>query len=249
MQVVIINLKNEDFETKSDRIKRVKCIIDDNPNADLYMLPELWNTGFFSYDKYKETAETTDGETHLMLSQIAKAHNAYIFGSIVESRNNKLYNTSVLFDRAGNICGKYSKRHLFGDEKNYLESGDKVCVCDTEFGKIGFSICYDLRFPEHFRAMIDMGAEIFLNCSAWPKTRLEHFTLLNRTRALENQAMVLSCCMSGMNNSNEYAGAAYAVSPKGEIICESFDEVSRVDVNLHEIKEYRDSFPVLKDRK
>ena len=246
MKVVIINLKNKDSENKTERIKRIENIINDNSGADLYMLPELWNTGFFAFDK---NAENDGGETVLALSSLSKKHNAYIFGSIVERNADKLYNTAFLFDRNGNICAKYAKRHLFNKEKDYLSCGDNICVCDTEFGKIGFSICYDLRFPEHFREMIDKGAEIFLNCSAWPKSRLEHFMLLNRTRALENQVISLSCCMSGTDNGNEYAGVAYAVSPKGEIICESFDEVTSISLDLSQIKEYRDSFPVLEDRK
>ena len=249
MKAGIISLENRDNEPKHERLSRVKTIIEQNAGMDLYLLPELWNVGFFAFDNYDSAAETIDGETISFLSDIARKNNAYIFtGSIVEKRNGKLYNTAVLLDKSGEIAGKYSKTHLFGGEKDYITAGEKYAVCDTEFGKVGFSICYDLRFPEQYRAMIDMDAEIFLNCSAWPKSRMEHWEILNRSRAIENQAMWLSCCSRGVNNGVEYAGVSYAIAPDGRILSKADSEFEAVEIDLTEIKKYRNSFPALSDR-
>ena len=249
MKTGIISLENHDNETKSERLVRVKNIITQNPGADLYLLPELWNVGFFSFENYASASETIDGETISLLSDIAKEQSAYIFtGSIVEKRNGKLYNTAVLINRKGEIIGKYSKTHLFGGEKDYMTAGDKYSVYDTEFGKIGFSICYDLRFPEQYRKMIDMGAEIFLNCSAWPEARAEHWEILNRARAIENQALWISCCSRGWDNGTEYAGVSYAIAPDGRVLREAKSEFETVEFDLSEIKKYRGAFPALADR-
>ena len=249
MKAGIISLENHDNETKRERIARVKNIIEQNPGMDLYLLPELWNVGFFAFENYASAAETIDGETISFLSDTARKKNAYIFtGSIVEKCGEKLYNTAVLLDRKGEIVGKYSKAHLFGGEKDYMTAGDKYVVCGTEFGKIGFSICYDLRFPEQYRKMIDMGAEIFLNCSAWPKSRAGHWEILNRARAIENQAMTISCCSRGVDNGTEYAGVSYAVAPDGQVLLEAKSEFEAVEFDLAEIKKHRASFPALADR-
>lgn len=249
MKAGIISLENRDSETKRDRLERVKDIITQNERSDLYLLPELWNVGFFAFENYADAAETLDGETISLLSDIARGQGAYIFtGSIVEKRNGRLYNTAVLLDRNGKIAGKYSKRHLFGGEKDYMTAGDEYAVCDTEFGKVGFSICYDLRFPEQYRAIVDMGAEIFLNCSAWPKSRIEHWNVLNRARAIENQVLSLSCCSRGIDSGTEYAGVSYAIAPDGRILLEAKSEFEAVEFDTAEIKKYRAEFPALADR-
>ncbi len=249
MKTGIISLENRDGEKKSERLERVRAIIANHPGADLYMLPELWNVGFFAFGDYDAAAETEDGETISALRTIAREQNAYIFtGSIAEKRNGRLYNTAFLLDRRGETAGKYSKTHLFGGEKNAVTPSKNYSVCDTEFGKIGFSICYDLRFPEQYRAMADMGAEIFLNCSAWPKSRIEHWRILNRARAIENQAVCLSCCSRGTDNGTEYAGISYAIAANGQILLETNREYSEIDIDLSETKKYRAEFPVLKDK-
>lgn len=249
MKAAIISLENRDAESKAERIARVKRLIRQSGGADLYLLPELWNVGFFAYDAYAEAAEDFYGETMSQMADIAAEQNAYVFtGSFIERRGGKLYNTSALLSRNGEICGRYSKIHLFGREKEYLSRGADICVCDTEFGKTGLSICYDLRFPELYRAMADKGAELFLNCSAWPKSRFEHWRILNRARALENQAMWLSCCVSGTNNGTELCGVSYAAAPDGTVILETAAECETVKCDMATVTEYRREFPALKDR-
>lgn len=249
MKVSLIQVRHNDNIGKSDCVKRVNNIISSIDETDMIILPELWNVGFFSFDKYKEAGEKLDGKFVTDMSDMAKAKNSYIFtGSFIEKKDGKLFNTGVFLDRKGNISAVYRKNHLFGDEKNYLSRGNEIVTVQTEFGKIGFGICYDLRFPEHFRSMMD--AQIFIMASAWPYSRKEHLEILTRARAIENQALVLSCCMCGVNYGCEYSGSSMAVSPKGSIIfkaalSETYDTVI---TDISEIYKYREAFPVLKDR-
>ena len=244
MRVTQINFK-DDNTSRDTKIKRAKDLILNSPSSHLYMLPELWNTGFFEFSKYDENKEPIGGYTVTQMCKIAKAKNAYVFmGSIPELRDTKIYNTAVLIDRQGQVIKTYSKIHLFGDEKNYVEKGNDIAVCDTECGKVGLSICYDMRFGELYRKMTDMGAEIFLVCAAWPKVRAEHWDIFNRVRGLENQAIMLSCCSS----KNGYAGVSYGVLPDGRVISKSNDEVVTFDIDTGTVKEYRKNFSVLKDR-
>jgi len=249
LKVSLIQVQHDDNIGKADCIKRVNGIISNLDETDMIILPELWNVGFFSFDKYKKNCEKLDGKFITDMSDMAKNKNCYIFtGSFIEEKNGGLFNTGVLFDRKGNISAVYRKNHLFGDEKNYLSQGTEIVTAQTEFGRIGFGICYDLRFPEHFRSMND--AQIFIVASAWPYARKEHLEILTRARAIENQALVLSCCMCGINYGCEYSGSSMAVSPKGSIIfkaalSETYDTIS---ADLSEIYEYREVFPVLKDK-
>ncbi len=249
MKIGIISFENRLGETKRERLSRVKSIIAQNPGADIYMLPELWNVGFFAFENYREAAEASEGETLSMLSGAAAETGAYIFtGSIVEKRSGRLYNTAFLLDRRGETAGWYSKTHLFGGEKELMTAGNGYKVCDTEFGRVGFSICYDLRFPEQYRAMTDMGAEIFLNCSAWPRQRGAHWEILNRARAIENQALCLSCCSRGSDNGALYAGVSLAAAADGRVLLKTDREFAAVETDVSEIKKCRADFPALLDK-
>src|SRR5439155_24516947 len=126
---------------------------------------------------------------------------AYLFtGSFVERAGDRLFNTCLLLDARGEVVARYRKIHLFGyqsEEHRLLERGEEVVVAGTPWGRAGLSLCYDLRFPALYRRMIDEGAEFFLVAAAWPAARLEPWILLNRVRALENQAFLFSCNGAG----------------------------------------------------
>jgi predicted amidohydrolase len=123
-------------------------------------------------------------------------------------------------------------------------------VIPTEFGNFGLATCYDLRFPELFRKMLDQGAEFFLIASAWPAPRLEHWLLLNRTRALENLSCLISSNGVGMNRGTQFIGHSLVVDPMGQIITGSNEEecVVWAEVNRDIVQKARAEFPALKDR-
>lgn len=251
MKASIIQLAHDDAQTKNDRIKKVKEIIETLDSPDLIMLPELWGVGFNSYDLYAQNSEDIYGETVSMLSELAKSKNTYIFtGSFIEKRNNAMYNTAVLLDRKGEIASRYSKIHLFGDEGKYLSRGNDIAVCETDFGIAGLSICYDLRFPELFRKLSEQGAEIMLSCYATHTSRKETWEILNKARAIENQAFFLTCGCAGVNCGTEYAGHSMAVSPYGQILSEveNAEEILNVSFDVNDVRKYREEFPVLEHR-
>jgi len=222
--------------------------------ADLIVLPELWNIGFMSFDRYIPEAEGRDGPTLQALRNVARKVKAHIHtGSFVEKEEGKLFNSSYLLSPQGEILANYRKIHLFGfnsKETQILNHGHQVVVANTPLGKIGLATCYDLRFPELFRRMVEQGAELFLVCSAWPYPRLEHWIMLNRVRALENQCFLVSANSVGVNGGSQFVGHSMIVNPWGIILASGGDEeaVLKADIALNEVKSARARFPALADR-
>jgi predicted amidohydrolase len=222
--------------------------------ADLIILPEIWNIGFMSFDRYIPEAENSKGQTLTRLRKAAKDIGVYLHsGSFVEEKNGKYHNSSYLISPEGKILANYLKIHLFGynsRETQLLTPGDTIVVADTPLGKIGLATCYDLRFPELFRKMVAQGTEIFLVCSAWPYPRLEHWLMLNRVRALENQCFLVSSNSVGFNQSIQFVGHSIITDPWGTILAGAGDNevIIKAEVDLENLKAARDQFPALSDR-
>ncbi|MBA1336020.1 MAG: hypothetical protein HPY66_1839 [Firmicutes bacterium] len=254
MKVAVIQLGINDNENKEQKISRVENIIDSLDTVDLMVLPEMWPVGFFNFDKYKQESETLDGHIVSRLSAKAKQKNAYIYsGTFPENKNGKCYNTCVLIDRQGKVIGDYQKIHLFGygsKEREVLSAGEKITVVDTEFGKIGLSICYDIRFPELFRRMVDKGAEIIINCAAWPYPRVENWTVLNQARAIENQCYFITCGCAGSNNGKAFIGRSMITDPWGTTIASAAERetIIKAEIYPENVSKIRDEFTPLKDR-
>ena len=221
---------------KSANLKRASQLIDTVEGADLLLLPEIWNVGYFAFDGYANGAEGLDGPTVSMLREKAAKKKCHIFGgSFVHRDQGKLYNTSILLNPLGDIIGQYSKIHLFSfksDEATLLTRGSAVSVVRTDIGTFGLSTCYDLRFPELYRKMAVMGAEMFLVASAWPFPRLEPWLMLNRVRALENQVFLASSNCAGMNLGKQYVGRSMIVDPWGNPMAMGADEECIVEAKV-----------------
>ncbi len=241
-------------ESKDKALTHASRMIRQCRGANLILLPELWNIGFMSFDRYREEAETQEGPTLTLLRNLAKELSCHLYtGSFVEKRGDQFYNSSFLLDPKGNILGSYQKIHLFtyqSEEAKILTPGTSITVIPTEFGNLGLATCYDLRFPELFRKMLDQGAEFFLISSAWPAPRLEHWLLLNRTRALENLSYLISSNCVGINRRTQFAGHSLVVDPMGQVVAGSKDEECVVwgEVNRDTVLRARAEFPALKDR-
>ena len=244
---VIEGSKDQSLDHASQMIRQCR-------GANLTLLPELWNIGFMSFDRYREEAETQEGPTLNLLRTLAKELSCHLYtGSFVEKRGDQLYNSSFLLNPKGEILGSYQKIHLFSyqsEEAQILTPGTSVTVIPTEFGNLGLATCYDLRFPEFFRKMVDQEAEFFLISSAWPASRLEHWLLLNRTRALENLSYLISSNCVGINRGTAFAGHSMLVDPMGEMIAGSKDVECVVwgEVNRNIVLRDRAEFPALRDR-
>lgn len=166
------------------------------------------------------------------LAETARRHKLWLVGGtlpIKTTQPNKVHSACLLFDDQGRRVARYDKIHLFDVElpngEQYREStvfepGTEVVVTDTPFGKLGLAVCYDLRFPELFRAMLGRGAEVFAVPSAFTAlTGRAHWDVLVRARAIENLAWVIAPAQGGRHaNGRETYGHSMVVSPWGEIL-------------------------------
>lgn len=267
MKVVLVQMDVTDQENDSVRLQKAEKILNQIEAApqkpDLVMFPELWGCGFQNYNGYTDTAERLQGNTWQFMSGWAKRLNCYIHsGSFVEKQRSKagekektdFYNTSLLFDRTGCETGVYRKIHLFGFEsmeQKILTAGKSVTEVETEFGRVGMTTCYDLRFPEQFRVQEEQVPRLFLVTAAWPQARLDHWRLFNQVRAVENQCYVISCNASGKQCGVTGAGHSMITDPWGNVLAEGSEkeEILWCDLDLSLVSQCRSHFPALKDRK
>lgn len=253
MRVASIQMELGDRE-KKENLARAEALLSKAQGADLILLPEVWNIGYFSFDRYEAESEDMGGETALRMSGMARKLGAYLLaGSWIIKREGRLYNTGFLFDRQGRLVSTYRKIHLFGfesREQQLLTRGDAVVAVKTDLGTLGLTTCYDLRFPELYREMMVMGAEVFLVVSAWPYPRLEHWLMFNRIRAVENLAFLVSSNGVGVNGGARVCGHSMVVDPWGIIKASGGDkeEIVWADIDLEEVARVRKEFPALQDR-
>jgi predicted amidohydrolase len=251
-RVASVQLEIVGDESKRQRVERVAAQVESLAGADLILLPEAWNVGYFNFDGYAAEAEALDGPTVSRLSDAARRVGAWVLaGSIIEQDGDRLFNTSVLLDRAGEVAATYRKIHLFGygsKERALLTRGQHVAVVETELGAIGLATCYDLRFPELFRAMVDAGAELFAVVSAWPYPRVEAWTVFNRARAVENQAWLVSSNCAG--GTPACCGRSMIVDPWGTVVAAAGDRPATLvaDIDRETVTAARGDFPALRDR-
>ncbi|MFU1781715.1 carbon-nitrogen family hydrolase [Haloarcula japonica] len=235
--------------------------------ADLVVLPELFNVGYFSFDRYAREAEALDGETLSRIRDIAADNGvAVLAGSIVEDlemsadsgfdvpADDGLANTAVFFDRDGERRAVYRKHHLFGydsAESQLLEPGETVPTVDFEGFTIGVTTCYDLRFPELYRHLADEGVTLTLVPSAWPYPRVEHWELFGRARAVENQLYVAAANGVGQFEDAELLGRSTVYDPWGTTLASADDHPALVTATLDptRVEQVREEFPALADRR
>ncbi|WP_457556212.1 carbon-nitrogen family hydrolase [Candidatus Pyrohabitans sp.] len=213
--------------------------------AELVLFPELFTTGF-DFPKLRELAEPLSGGTVRTLCELAGER--LIAGTLLESNAGRLYNTFVLLS-GGGIIAAYRKLHLFGEEKRYFSSGREAVVAEVMGTVFGLSTCYDLRFPELFRRLALMGSEMLLLSSEFPAQRQEHFDVLVRARAIENQCFMLACNRVGRDEHNTYAGGSAIISPWGEILARAGDEevLLEAEIDPGDVHRVRRGLPVLED--
>ena len=219
MKVTSIQLGRREI-SKAEMTVHALALVDQASSSDLILLPEMWPTGFFRFERYPIEAEPIDGPVVQAFREKAAAIGRHILmGSFVERNTEGLFNTSLLIDAQGRVSAVYRKIHLFGyqsSERDLLTPGTAVVVTDTPWGKAGLATCYDLRFPEQFRKMVDLGAVLFLVVSAWPAVRLEPWVLFNRVRAMENQAFLISSNCAGVDAGSRLRGSQHDCRPVGK---------------------------------
>lgn len=256
VRVTCIQLAYPDDESKDQRLERVLRLLEDAADADLVVLPELWPTGYFAFDRYADEAEPLDGPTVTAMREAASRHGIHLLGgSFVERHGDGLANCAVLIAPSGDVALTYRKIHLFGYESQeaiLLTPGTTADVADTPFGGVATTTCYDLRFPELYRVLVERGAELVVIPAAWPSARIEHWRLLLRARALENQVFVVACNGVGGQHGTVLGGHSVILGPWGEVLDEAGgdeQEILTADLDLDRVAEVREEFPVLDHRR
>jgi len=231
--------------------------------AQLALLPEYWPVmGLHERDKLGLAETDANGEIQSFMAALAREHGLWLIGGtlpLAAPVPDKVFNTSLVFDPEGRRVVRYDKIHLFSfsrgeenfDEARTIEHGAEVKTFDAPFGRVGLSVCYDLRFPELYRAMGDC-ALIVMPAAFTYTTGQAHWELLLRARAIENQCYVLAAAQGGRHvNGRRTWGHSMLVDPWGEIISVLPEGEGLVigDIDPHRLQYVRESLPALRHRK
>jgi len=234
--------------------------------ADIAALPEVF-TYLGSASGRFAAAEPVPGPTTERLAAIARERAMWVLGgSVIESDHERVYATSVLLNRAGELVARYRKIHLFDvdlpgqapfRESSTFTPGDQLVTHETDVARIGLSICYDLRFPELYRGLMVMGAEVlFVPAQFQHETGKDHWEALLRARAIENQCFVVAPGQWGTFGDPQKGRRSYGnsmvVDPWGRVLVrapEEGDGVWFADLQMAELRRIRQVLPALQHRR
>lgn len=230
--------------------------------ADIIVFPEMWVCPYIgaNFDKYKEPS---GGETYTFMQELAREFQVYLFGgSIPEKADGKVYNTCYVFDREGKEIGKHRKAHLFDvdieggisfTESYFIAPGDKATIVNTEFGKIGLAICFDIRFSEFSMKMAVEGAKIIILPAAFNMTTgPAHWELSVRGRAMDNQVYFVGAQVARDPNCEFQAwGHSIISDPFGRVLSSAEEKETIIygDLDMEYLEKVREELPILKSRR
>ena len=216
------------------------------------LFPELWTTG---YD-LEHTAALAQGSPAILaeLQRLSTACDIFIGGSLLESAPQGLYNTFAWIDPSGAPPVTYRKIHLFRlmDEDRWLMPGEGLSAVAAPWGQAGLAICYDLRFPELFRAYALQGAESLVLSAEWPSRRIFHWQTLLRARAIEDQCFMIAANAVGPVFSEQFGGRSAVITPWGETLVEGSDseeELLTAELDPGLVTSARSFMPIFRDRR
>ncbi len=245
----------KNIELINDAARRAK-----KGGAQLVVFPEMFVCGF-DYKKNSAFLKANKISLEKELGKIAKSNDIALCGSIphLAKANDLPTNRLVLIGADSKEIAHYDKIHLFRifNEDKFVKAGDDIVVSDTPFGKMGFAVCYDLRFPDIFVRMAKRGAKIIIISAAFPHPRSEHWRILSRARAIENQCFVIAVNRGGSENFGDtqvrYFGLSAAIDPWGGILAEcgedASDAMAFADINIDEVENIRGQIPAFADRR
>lgn len=224
--------------------------------AQVIVLPEMWNCPY-SKKYFHIFADNEKGESVEAMARWASENGVILVGgSVPEKCGNRLYNTCYVFDESGNQIARHRKIHLFDvdikggvrfKESNSFAPGEDITVFDTQYGKMGVEICFDIRFPELSRAMAKRGAEVILcpaqfNMTTGPR----HWELSVRARAMDNEVFFVGASAARYEGFDyECWGHSTVADPFGMVIatCDEKEQILYCDIDLNEVDSVRRQLP------
>lgn len=243
---------------KKANFDKVNMLIERDVKAgvDIIVLPEVWTVGW-SPKHFRESAEEiNNSDTINFLSEIAKKYKTWIIGgSFISKEKEHYYNTCPVINRKGELVTTYSKNHLFSyygsDEGKFVEVGKSPVMVDIEGINTGLTICYDIRFPEIYRAYRKAGADLLINCAAWGLKKPIPWECMTRCRAVENQSFMVALTQSGYIEDGEWnIGHSRIIDYKGDSISEIKDQkegAMNATLDFNEMYEFRNKCTCIND--
>lgn len=216
--------------------------------SNYVLFPELWTSGYPIQSLQKVSQSNLEFVHHLQ--KVALEKKILIGGSFLIRDGKKFCNRYLLITPEGELPAAYDKIHLFKPlkEDQFLASGSKLSIFKFQQAIIGLSICYDLRFPELFRAYSAEDVNLLLLAAEWPLSRIGHWKVLVQARAIENQAFLAAVKSVGITATDTFGGNSMLVDPNGNVLCSGNDTeecLMIIDCDLTAADTYRDRFPVL----
>lgn len=258
IQMSTVADKMENVRTVKTYLEKIK---DENP--DFVILPEMFCCPYQT-ENFPIYAEKEGGPVWQQLSGYAKQYGIYLIGGSMPEKDaeGNVYNTSYIFDREGKQIGKHRKVHLFDidvkggqtfKESDTLTAGDSDTVFDTEFGKIGVMLCFDIRFPELSRMMVNDGAKVIFVPAAFNMTTgPAHWELSFRTRALDNQIYMVGCAPA-RDVSAGYISWRHSIvtDPWGRVtgMLDENEGILLAELDMDYEEQVREELPLLKSRR
>ncbi len=218
--------------------------------SDLVLLPELWLQGYALGQADRLALGPADARWEA-LEFLASGASCTVAGGVMAQEAGTVRNRLVVHSKDGTLLAHYDKVHLFGQiqEDRYLAAGNALVVADLGWCRAGLAICYDLRFPELFRSLVRVGAEVILLAAQWPQARIEHWRTLVRARAIENQVYMVACNRTGASEQLQYGGCSLIVDPWGDTIQEAGETPTLLtaELDMAHVHDVRGKFPVWQD--
>ena len=246
MKVTILQ-RDIEWANPALNVQRAEEAIARNAGADLYVLPEMFSTGFCTQPE--GIAESSNSDTLKWMQRKAAETNAAIAGSVAVEEDGKFYNRFYFVKPDGSVT-HYDKKHLFtyGGEHLRFTAGEQRVIVEWRGVRILLEVCYDLRFPIWARNRGDY--DMILYVASWPTPRVAAWSALLVARAIENQCYVAGVNRVGTDPACEYCGGSVIIDPYGKTIaaCANNEETeASAKVDMETLEAFREKFPVLKD--
>ncbi|RMF43168.1 MAG: carbon-nitrogen family hydrolase [Planctomycetota bacterium] len=246
---VQLDIKWEDKPANHERLRELLGATEIAPGS-VIVVPEMFDTGFSM--NVAVTAQSPARESERVLQDLAVQYRSVVMGGVAAPiEDGKSRNEAVVFAPDGGLLGRYQKMQPFSHSGEHLvyPPGDRPLVFEWQGVRVAPFICYDLRFPELFRAAVRQGAELFWVIACWPAKRSEHWVRLLQARAIENLAGVVGVNRCGQEPGLVFDGRSAAFDHMGRTLFEADagEQVFHVDVDIDALRAWRDHFPALRD--